>query len=90
MKPLSVPIPLDYADALGVDRTHLAHVNAGRRQLNALSAIKLMDLAEDDPRLKKLTIFMLRPEAMAYHQFFLRGFKKQGQRSCPILKEIAL
>jgi hypothetical protein len=100
MNPLKVTIPLEYADALGVDPTHLSHVNAGRRQLSALSAIKLLELAqkEGDSRLEGLTIFMLRPEASAYQKFFLKVFKRNGRRlrrqcevkSCPILKAVSL
>ena len=98
MNPLSVRIPLEYADALGVDRTLLAHVNGGRRHLSALSAIKLLDQAKDDPRLKDLTIFMLRPEAMAYQNYFLKAHRKASQRlrrkykvtNCPIFKSVTL
>lgn len=94
MNPLPIPIPLEYADVLGLDRTHLTHVNRGRRQLSAGSALKLLELAEKDSRLRGLTIFMLRPEAAAYKKFFLKAFKKSTRRlkrkcevkNCPILK----
>lgn len=93
MKILPIPIPLDYAEVLGVDRTHLTHVNRGRRQLSAVTALKLIEYADSDPRLQGLTIFMLRPEAGAYRKFFLKAWKKSSRRlmrkcqvaSCPII-----
>lgn len=60
--PLLIKIPLDYADALGCDSTHLIHVNAGRRQLSMDLSIKLMDLALADEQTTGLTLLHLRPE----------------------------
>jgi hypothetical protein len=33
MKPLPVPVPLDYAEALQYHPSNLGHINAGRRKL---------------------------------------------------------
>lgn len=59
-------IPSDYAPKLGVDPSFIYHINAGRRTLRGHRGLsigcKILDLAEDDPRLQGLTIFDLWPE----------------------------
>ena len=67
--PLPIPIPLDYDVALGVDRTHLCHVNAGDRQLGEDKCVIVLTLALDDPRLKGLTLLHLRPEMEKFIPF---------------------
>lgn len=79
-KPLLVKIPLDYADFLGIDPTHLVHVNAGRRQLGMLLCIKLMEVAHDDPRLTGLSILHLRPELKAVKPFLFSSRKKISKK----------
>jgi hypothetical protein len=72
MRPLKIPIPLDYAPKLGVHQTFLTHVNHGRRRLNPVTALRLLDLADGDPRVDGLTLQDLRPEAAAYRRHFKR------------------
>lgn len=60
--PLKKPIPLEYADVLGVHATMIAHVNAGRRHLKLEHVITILEKATDDTRLWGLTIYDLRPE----------------------------
>lgn len=97
MESLPIQIPLEYAEELGVDRSHLTHVNKGRRHLSPVSAIKLLELAEKDKRLRGLTINMLRPEAGAYEGFYRRHFKNKLRRlkkgkckvpRCPVLNDL--
>lgn len=66
---LPVRIPLDYAVALGVDKTHLCHVNAGDRQLAEDKCVVLLTLALDDPRLEGLELLHLRPEMEKFIPF---------------------
>jgi hypothetical protein len=62
-KPLLVPIPLDLADALEVDRSFLSHVNAGRKHLSPPKACKVMEISLTDPRLTGIHYFHLRPHS---------------------------
>jgi hypothetical protein len=62
MKPIPVPIPLDLAEALEIHPSNLSHVNAGRRRLPIDKCIRLLEIAETDPRLTGLCFIHLRPE----------------------------
>ena len=60
-KPLPIKIPLDYAEVLGVDRTHLSHVNAGRRRLNRDHCYVVLEASLSDERLTGLHFLHLWP-----------------------------
>ena len=45
-----------------VDVSKIYHVNAGRKRFRIYEACKLLDLAQNDPRLTGLNIIHLRPE----------------------------
>ena len=60
--PLSVKIPSDFAEILGVHPTEISHVNAGRRRLSISRCIVLLEHARSDPRLAGLTILDFHPE----------------------------
>jgi hypothetical protein len=61
LKPLPIRIPLDYAEIIGVDRSHISHVNAGRRPLNREHCYTILEASLTDPRLEGLHILHFRP-----------------------------
>jgi len=98
-KMLPIQIPLDYAEGLGIHRSHLTHVNRGRKHLSSVTALRLLELSSKDPRLRGLTINMLRPEASAYEKYYKKLLKKLMRRvkkgrcsvpRCPILNNLNL
>lgn len=62
-KPPPMEIPAEYADSIGHDRSHIYHVNAGRKRLTVEKACRLLEIGAKDPRLEGLNIFDLAPEA---------------------------
>ena len=52
-------IPTDYAEIAGVHPSNISHVNAGRRHFTVEQAVRVMDAAVDDPRLRGLHILDL-------------------------------
>jgi hypothetical protein len=56
LTPFPVPIPLDYAEVLDVDRSHISHANAGRRPLGEKHWRPLLQASLTDPRLEGLHI----------------------------------
>jgi hypothetical protein len=82
MKPLPIPIPLDYADVLDMDPSNISHCNAGRRRFDIQRSIKLMDASLIDARLAGLCFVHLRPElkpALPYLCPEKKGRKRAGR-----------
>lgn len=62
LKPLPIPLPIDYAELLRCHPSKISHVNAGRRRLNDDQIEIVLRMIPKDKRLKGLTIFHLRPK----------------------------
>ena len=59
---LRIKIPLDLAEELGISRSRLCHINAGRRPLPDKCIEILMRLVKTDPRLKGFSILDVQPK----------------------------
>lgn len=80
MKPLPIPIPLDLADELQTLPSNICHMNAGRRPVPFLTAIKLMEIARTDKRLTGLCLTHLRPEQKLAIPYLCGNGKKGAGR----------
>jgi hypothetical protein len=67
-RPLSIRIPGDYAEKLGIHESTLSRVNSGGRGLPLDKAVLLVLLSENDPRLKGLSFYDLCPDLIIAHK----------------------
>lgn len=80
-KPLPIPVPPDLADKLGVTRSFLSHVNAGRKVFSVLKAIEVMKLSRWDDRLTGIHFTDLRPDLILAAKWICAPRKaKKGRR----------
>lgn len=74
LKPLPVPLPMEYAEKLKIDPSFISHINAGRSHLGLKRAFQLLKMAAKDPRLKGLCILHLRPDFEEYLPYICTPF----------------
>ena len=74
LKPLPVPLPMEYAEKLKIDPSFISHINAGRSHLGLKRAFQLLKMAAKDPRLTGLCILHLRPDFEEYLPYICTPF----------------
>lgn len=68
-------IPLKYAKVLGLTKSFLVRVNQGKRRLSLETAIKLIQLAEDEG--EPLSLLDLRPDLQPLIPYLCKRKKKR-------------
>ena len=73
-----VKIPVQFAQGLGRDKSHIVRVNQGVRKLSLESAALAVDLFNKDGG--QITIYQILPHLLKFKPYFCQGCKKRGKR----------
>jgi hypothetical protein len=73
-----VKIPMQFAQRLGLDKSHIVRVNQGMRKLSLESAALAVDLFKEDGQ--QITIYQILPHLLKFKSYFCQGCKKRGKK----------